>query len=241
MSTQTEDGIPNSSNDLFKIPCMAMVAIKHVYLDVIKEIIFSKIETDSNYIIACETSLTTHKETNGEHIHLLIDATDLTWKQIREKITYRFPNLRSKAEKGKPRQIGKVKNIKDIETSTIYTLKENKYISNIDPEILLEYYRKSFMKKDPKKEIYDEWLDYMNDIIYPIEERPKEVTLVGDYDVEYMEFINACKRRTIDFYVDNKYKLPTKTSYNCMILNFIAQYAKHDMKHNKKMLIRLYS
>ena len=236
MSTQTEN-----ENCLFIEPCMAMIAIKHVYLDVIKEIIFSKIETDSKYIIACETSLTTHKETNGEHIHLLIDANDLTWKQIREKITYRFPDLRSKAEKGKPRQIGKVKNIKDLEHSIIYTLKEDKYISNIEPEILLEYYRESFMKKDPKKEIYDEWLSYMNEVIKPIEERPTEITLVGAYDIEYIEFINKIKRRTIDFYVDNKYKLPTKTSYFTLICSFLAQYDQHDMKHNKKMILNLYT
>lgn len=99
----------------------------------------------TDYIIAMEIAQG-HKETSGEHLHFLIKTDDEKFYQnYCKRVFIDKYKLRGRSQTGLPRQYGKVNHIKDIDKMIAYTIKDEKYITNISD--LTKYQELSFKKE----------------------------------------------------------------------------------------------
>lgn len=128
-----------------KLPYQAfMGAIKHTHREEIKEILQEY--NIGKYIISNEISKDSHLETNGEHLHFVVEMSNEDYHRFSKRVFIDKFQLRGRATKDKPRQYGKVSKIKNIEKMKAYSLKDGDYISNLDPKELDQLYQQSYKK-----------------------------------------------------------------------------------------------
>lgn len=222
---------PETKNDLFKNPVMCFFQIPHEHV----KTVFDKLKfycEEGNYLISLEISKNTHKETKGEHIHILYDDVNNNYHLFAKSLRDIW-KLRGRAEDGKPKQYGKVKNIRDIEKACAYTMKDGNYHTNIEDIDKLNEWLSMSYEKNPKREIYEEWMEYMNEYI----EIPEFVGVHGTVETT---FINDVRRETIKFYITNEYTLPTKSGYFSQLVAFISQNPKLDLNSKIFLINNLY-
>lgn len=99
-----------------------MAHIPHADADEIRQDL-ERLET--KYILGLEMS-------SYEHIHFLVLMTEREYTNIRKRLFIDKYKLRGRAVKGKPRQYGKEKEIRDLEKYTKYCLKDQKYLTNME-------------------------------------------------------------------------------------------------------------
>jgi len=83
------------------------------------------------YIIAKETA-ESHDDTNGEHLHFLVEMDAQNYKNFSEALFRKKYKLRGKATKDHPRQYGRCKDIRELPKMIAYTIKDKNYITNFD-------------------------------------------------------------------------------------------------------------
>lgn len=137
-----------------------MAHIPHADADEIRQDL-ERLET--KYILGLEVS-------SYEHIHFLVLMTEREYANIRKRLFIDKYKLRGRAVKGKPRQYGKEKEIRDLEKYTKYCLKDQKYLTNMEKDEIEEIIK---MKIDDVKntksknansvELKDELIKYCND------------------------------------------------------------------------------
>lgn len=131
--------------------------IAHDNVPTVQELLDTYIQDDASYIIAKEISKTSHKETNGEHLHFAVDMTKKEYDAFRNTVLVKKYGLRGKAQKDLPKQYGTVKNVRDETKMLSYTVKDQNIIyKNIDLKTIQEYIEKSYKKKE--KTTYQEEL-----------------------------------------------------------------------------------
>lgn len=223
---------PETKTDiLFKNPVMCFFQIPHEHVKtVLKKLEFYS--DGGNYLLSLEVSKNTHKETKGEHIHILYDDVNDRYHCF-AKCLRDIWHLRGRAIDGMPKQYGKVKNIKDIEKACAYTMKDGKYYTNIDDLDKLNEWISLSYEKNPKREIYEEWLEYMNETI----EIPEFVGVHGTVETE---FVNSIRYETIKFYINNQYTLPTKSGFFTQLCAFLSQNEKLDLNDKIFIINNLY-
>jgi DNA-binding transcriptional regulator YhcF (GntR family) len=105
-----------------------MAHIPHADADEIRQDL-ERLET--KYILGLEVS-------SYEHIHFLVLMTEREYTNIRKRLFIDKYKLRGRAVKGKPRQYGKEKEIRDLEKYTKYCLKDQKYLTNMEKDEIEE-------------------------------------------------------------------------------------------------------
>jgi hypothetical protein len=105
-----------------------MAHIPHADADEIRQDL-ERLET--KYILGLEVS-------SYEHIHFLVLMTEREYTNIRKRLFIDKYKLRGRAEKGKPREYGKEKEIRDLEKYTKYCLKDQKYLTNMTKDEIEE-------------------------------------------------------------------------------------------------------
>lgn len=139
-----------------QLPYVAfMAAIEHKHFDYVKQRLLEY--EIGQYIIAKETTTQSHKETNGEHFHFIVQMTDQTYHNFSKSVFKDKFKLRGKAEKDKPRQYGRVSAIENQDHMIAYTIKDGNIDTNFTEEELIKYKAKSFQKKEVKE---------ANDLVY---------------------------------------------------------------------------
>lgn len=103
------------------------------------------------YVVAKEISTDSHQETNGEHIHFVVEMTARIYHTYSKRVFKDKYKLRGQARDGKARQYGKVTEIKDITRMIAYCLKDNDYETNIPHDEIEEYKKVSFKKIETKQ------------------------------------------------------------------------------------------
>lgn len=88
-----------------------------------------------------------HELVPYEHYHILFQGTNKIYSAFSKRLVVRY-KLRGRAKLDKPRQYGKISQIKDIEKLKSYTIKDGNYRSNLTQEELDSYFEKSYQKKD---------------------------------------------------------------------------------------------
>jgi len=135
-----------------------MAAVEFQYYEEIKEVLLSY-EVD-RWIIAKETSSTSHKETNGEHLHFMCLMSDQDYNRFAKRIFIDRFKLRGRAIKDHPRQYGKVKNIENVSRMQSYTLKDGNFQTNMSEKEIQVLCDASFKKNEDRNfndRLYD-WL-----------------------------------------------------------------------------------
>lgn len=178
------------------------------------------------YIVSFETSKSSHAETNGEHMHFVVQMSEKDYHTLTIRVFKNKYNLRGRAVDGKPRQYGKVKEIENLEKMKAYTLKEGVYETNIpDEEIEMLYSMSKSKNEEADKE--DELMKYLDDV--PMKYHEQECHGVNT-DAGYYRLCKA----VVKFYIENNKsrKGLTKAGVQGIVRKFIMYHYKGsiDMK-----------
>ena len=107
------------------------------------------------YLIGCETQPV-------EHYHIVFEGTEQIYHTFSTKLKKKY-KLRGRAEKGKARQYGKIKEIEDLEKLLAYTVKDGNYRGNFSEDEIQKFVEKSF-KKDDIKQFKKQVLEHIEEI-----------------------------------------------------------------------------
>lgn len=138
-----------------------MAAIKHdqwsYVLDTLKEYEIGA------YLCSKEIAKGVHSETNGEHMHFLVQMTDKDYHKFSKRVFVEKYKLRGKATKDNPRQYGRVKKIENLERMAAYTLKDGNIETNMS-ESQIEGYKKISKASANEMSIEDKIYKHLSDI-----------------------------------------------------------------------------
>jgi len=212
------------TEQLFINPIMCFYAIKHEFYLKFKEI-FNKY-CQKCFIISKEIAKGKHKETNGEHLQIIMDMDEKTYKNFNEQIKKEF-QLQGQARNGIGRQYGKISknDIKDIEQACIYTCKDGDIDSNIDSQQIKEWYEQSYQKT--------KILEIKNLIEY-LDSNKRE------FEYDSMSVIRNIKRRILKYHLEFKYRLPTKMVLETLVRCFIQDTEIYNEYQKLEMLELVY-
>lgn len=124
---------------------MCMFAVKHSEESYIKDQIMAHKKSEGHYMYSKETSADSHKSTNGEHFHVLVQMDDESYHKMSTNIKRKY-KLSGKAMNGEPRQYGKMSKIKCMMDAVSYTGKDGIWESDLPPELLQEAHNRSYQK-----------------------------------------------------------------------------------------------
>jgi len=112
------------------------------------------------YLVALETSTKV-----GEHMHFIVKTVKSGfYEKFRERVFKRKLALRGKALKNKPRQYGKIKDIKDYEKLGAYTVKDANIRTNFPQDEIDIFCQKSY-KKFELEGYYSQFLDKIDKFV----------------------------------------------------------------------------
>lgn len=113
------------------------------------------------YLIAAETTKDSHKETQGEHFHFLVQMSDSDYHKYSKRVFKDKLKLRGVARDGNPRQYGRVKKIEDITRMAAYTIKQGNIRTNMTEAQLATYKAVTFVSKE-QLTFEEELYEYLN-------------------------------------------------------------------------------
>jgi len=219
------------------------IALKHdecnKFIEYIKE--YCK-----DYIVSLESDTDSHKETDGEHYHILCNwKDDKKYEKFRDNVIIKIFNLCGKATKDKGRQYGKCqKHLRDPLRCIAYMLKEKtgKYLSSfeITDENLKEIYDISFKKKSDQ--IFDLVIEYLEDNIETYidwdgyERTQGKKTFRGK---DYFEYLDEIRIKTLEFFIDTDNMMPSRNTLENYIRNFIRKSSKYNRDEKIELIYRL--
>lgn len=126
-----------------------MCAIRHSEIETLEKMLIKYIDASASYIIAMETAKDSHSETQGEHFHFAVQMDDKQYERFRHTVFTNHYKLRGRATDGKPRQYGKVKEIRDQTKFLAYTVKDQNIVyRNIDLKDIQDYIEVSYPRRD---------------------------------------------------------------------------------------------
>lgn len=130
-----------------------MAALRHCEIEsVIEDLGQYEIGT---YLIGLETATGVHLDTEGQHMHFLVQIKLKDYNAFVKRIFVDKYKLRGRALKDKPKQYGKVKKIEDLGRLMSYTVKDGNVHTNMSQHELDVYCQASFKKREDKKFIDD--------------------------------------------------------------------------------------
>lgn len=88
------------------------------------------------------------EESPYEHMHFLVQMREEDYHKFSKRVFKDKYKLRGRAQKGQPRQYGKVKKIEDLEKMKAYTVKGQNVLTNMSQKDLDSYIEKSFVKAE---------------------------------------------------------------------------------------------
>jgi len=131
-----------------------------------------------NFCISHEKSVTTHKETNGSHYHFFIEFNTRLYTLFIKWFKDNYnPNLIGRAAGGRPRQYGKVQDIRDELKMLAYTIKDKKYFHTLDKQRIeiakdIGYAKSEDQVKVIQDRLVKDWSRYHTQFDY---DRPEEI------------------------------------------------------------------
>lgn len=219
------------------------VALKHdecdKFMDYIKD--YCK-----DYIVSLENDTISHKETNGEHYHILCNwKDDRKYEKFRDNIIIRIFKRSGKATNGQARQYGKCqKYLRDPTKAIAYMLKEktgNFHSSfEIPEENLKEFYDISYKKKS--EQIFDIVIEYLEDNIETYEDWDGYERTQGKKTFrgkDYYEYLDEIRCQTIEFHIDSDINMPSRNVLENYIRNFIRKSSKYNRDEKMELIYRL--
>lgn len=187
----------------------------YVELEWSKEMIYNSFKEKllkynvGQYIVGKEVAENTHKETNGEHIHVCCQMSNEEYHKFAVTVLRQQMKLRGRAIAGFCRQYGKVKQVRSLEKMKAYTIKDDNIDTNIDENELNKLKEISYKKINTVTEFW-KIVDYVND------------KMGGDID----EYGYDARRYVIEYMIKNQEDV-TKTPSKPMIDNVVKSYVMY--------------
>lgn len=146
------------TNEEIKVEAF-MGHVPHSFIDYVVETLESY-EDVIGYLVGLETSPTV-----GEHMHFIVKTCKSGfYEKFRERVFKRKLALRGKPEKNKPRQYGKIHNIKDYEKLGSYTVKDQNIRTNF-PQDEIDHFIKNSHKKFELEGYYTQFLEKIDKFV----------------------------------------------------------------------------
>jgi len=168
---------------------------KEPTIDLLKRDLLYYKDKIKKYVITHEIATDgTHEETKGSHFHFMVQMTKEDYHNFCKRVFIDKYKLRGRAIKGKPRQYGKTKDIRNVDKALSYTVKQidlgkDTIRTNMDKEEIEFAFANSF-KPSKKKNEYDELMKHLG-----------KLNLTNSYDIKieiisYYRIKNLKKRLT---------------------------------------------
>lgn len=161
-----------------------------------------------DYLIAKETTKTSHLETKGQHIHYLVNMELNEYNAFIKRMKHKYPNLRGKPTNGLPKTYGKINEIRSLEKLKSYLVKDcddpvqtekfNSLRTNYNLDSLNAYYALSYQKLG-NREKWRKLLAYASDLLnsmkiiqrikYNVDDHPGSVT-----DDDHIQILASCNQ-----------------------------------------------
>lgn len=161
-----------------------------------------------------------HKETDGQHVHIFTHMENKTYHTLAQCLFKNKWNLRGRAEKDKPKQYGKLTEIKDRDKMVAYTIKGGDVETTYTEEYLLPFYKMSYVKVDKYQDMKARVLLHFKDTLPTIDD---VACFVIDYHREkgykrpQLSYIrNIYTDYQYDYKPDGKYHYDSKFIWDCM-------------------------
>uniref|UniRef100_UPI004048A5D7 hypothetical protein n=2 Tax=Pseudomonadati TaxID=3379134 RepID=UPI004048A5D7 len=171
-----------------------MAAIKHEHREYMLNVLQ---EYDIGYyIVSFETSTSSHAETDGQHMHFVVQMKEKDYHTLTIRVFKKKFGLRGRAFEGKPRQYGKVKEIENLDKMKAYTLKEGDYVTNLADAEVEKLYAMSKSKQE-EEEQEDALMEHLSKI------ELRTILIASpcrDHDMD-INYTRLCKG-VIDFYIE---------------------------------------
>lgn len=175
------------------------------------------------YVIGYETSSDAHQETQGQHMHFVVQMSNQDYHNFSERLKRKY-NLRCKALKDKPRQFGALKKIEKLEKLKAYTIKDGDYRSNLSEKELEKLTEMSYKKQT----IHTEWenlVEHLHAVGWPT--GPSAQVFINAGAGAFAEYARALRRAIIEYHVVNKtQKGLTKSSVESAQRKYVMYHAR---------------
>lgn len=175
------------------------------------------------YIIGYEVTEGAHVETDGQHMHFVVQISSHDYHNFSERLKRKY-NLRAKALKDKPRQFGALTKIEKLDKLKAYTIKDGDFKSNLSEKELKELSGMAYRKET----IHTQWeklVKHLDCVPYP--DGMCTQTFINAGMGAFNEYTRALRRAVIEFHVVNKtQKSLTKSSVESAQRKYIMYHAK---------------
>lgn len=173
------------------------------------------LDPSASLLVGLETANGVHKQTNGEHYHVVTEMTDKQYDTFRKTILVNKMKLSGQATNGNSRQYGKLKNIRDQTKILQYTCKDKHiYYRNIDLQTIQDAINNSYKKED-RKDFIQQIMDYLGE---------KDYTNSGIEDLD----ITKIEINIIKYYIETKQQKPiSKSTLRSLTTRYLMYHEPH--------------
>ncbi len=204
------------------------LAMRHARADEVYKHIDDYCTSETKYVITKEKCKNTHKETYGEHFHVVIEWDDKHYTKFKRDVITKLWKLKGQARDGVGRQYGKEK-VGDEDAMISYILKDQIWYDNdkreavgllpkgegpkyqgYTEEYLEKRYAESFQKEDKYTQI--------ENVINHLMEMPCMAPPLDIWKVQ---------KTILEYWMNNHTNVITKSTLNHITTKFITQHFKH--------------
>ena len=185
----------------------------------------------NQYLITCECSPSSHKATEGWHMHFLVAADEKVYRNLIQNLKLKF-NLTGKTTKDNAHGYGRVRGeLRDTQKYISYMLKDQSCddwslfrFGHFALDYLLELQKQSYPKTS-STDVRDEIMKFIGSTIPPYIEY--------DPEVEYQLLcstthpVNIARERIVRYYQEHTDKAPTRSRVQYLLLHYFVQFNKY--------------
>ena len=194
------------------------LAMRHARSDEVYQYIDDYSTSDTKYVISMEKCKNSHKETYGEHFHVVIEWEEKHYNKFKREVITKIWKLKGQARDGVGRQYGKEK-VGDEDAMISYCLKDQEEqkplhkvkFQNYTEEYLLKRYDLSYQKEDKYTQI-ENVINHLKDM--PCMAPPLDIWKV--------------QKSILEYWMNNHANVITKSTLNHITTKFITQVFKHN-------------
>jgi len=205
------------------------LVMRHTMAEDVKKAIEQYTTSLTKYLITAERCKNSHKETDGEHFHVVIDWEEKTYNKFKRDIITKIWKLKGQARDGIGRQYGKEK-VENEEDMISYVLKDQVLLDNNIPNICFQVYTLEYLierlnesyKKEDKYTLMDEVMNHLK--IMPCNCHPIDIWKI--------------QLTILEYWIKNSNKTITKSTLNHLTIRFLTQeYKYHQENDYEKILL----
>ncbi len=212
------------------------LAMKHCFVNEVHKLIDEYSTSETKYVITRETCKNSHKETDGEHFHVVVEWDEKLYIKFKREVITKIWKLKGQARNGIGRQYGKEK-VGNEDKMISYVLKDQLVPSpdecrmyDSDGNFTQEHREdKMFLLNTIRYQKYDKsYLLLRYDNSYQKEDKYTQIEGVIDY-LKIMPCmappLDIWKVQTtiLRYWMDNHTNVITKSTLNHITIRFITQ------------------